>query len=157
MFSRKFRLLLWLLAPALNFSAPALALGSCLHNFGSCSGSGALGGKSRAAHITVLIKMDRIQAAYGSDSSAEEEVEKLRKRKSYSTEWKLEVVKHARLVSIHSAAKSSMWIERLSGIGSRVKIHFHRSNNPLQLEKQKASSCGGRPLQFQDLDRELAK
>uniref|UniRef100_A0A915DT07 Uncharacterized protein n=1 Tax=Ditylenchus dipsaci TaxID=166011 RepID=A0A915DT07_9BILA len=77
--------------------------------------------------------MNRIKETCGSDSSAGEEVEKLRKRKAYSTKWKMEAVKHAKLVSIHSdfkklKAKSSMWIERLPGIGSRMKILHHRSN-----------------------------
>uniref|UniRef100_A0A915EEM2 Transposase n=1 Tax=Ditylenchus dipsaci TaxID=166011 RepID=A0A915EEM2_9BILA len=102
--------------------------------------------------------MDRIQAAYGSDSSAEEEVEKLRKRKSYSTEWKLEVVKHARLVSIHSASKKF-------NVDRATVRDWIKSQNSLSQIKQSSAAGknrkrllgGGRPLQFQDLDRELAK
>uniref|UniRef100_A0A915EDI0 Uncharacterized protein n=1 Tax=Ditylenchus dipsaci TaxID=166011 RepID=A0A915EDI0_9BILA len=51
--------------------------------------------------------MDQILANYGSDASGSEEEQpiKSRKHKAYSTEWKLEVIKHAKKISNHSASK----------------------------------------------------
>uniref|UniRef100_A0A915DNI9 Brinker DNA-binding domain-containing protein n=1 Tax=Ditylenchus dipsaci TaxID=166011 RepID=A0A915DNI9_9BILA len=50
--------------------------------------------------------MNQIQANYASDGSdSDEVVSQSRKRKAYSTDWKLEVVKFANEVSVHAASK----------------------------------------------------
>uniref|UniRef100_A0A915EPU6 HTH CENPB-type domain-containing protein n=1 Tax=Ditylenchus dipsaci TaxID=166011 RepID=A0A915EPU6_9BILA len=101
--------------------------------------------------------MIAIRDTYVSDESADEEVSKSKKIKAYSTEWKLDVVNHAKLVSIHSASKKYVisracirdWVKKEGKLKS-LKDSCRAGKTRKRLRGSE------RPLQFKDLDKELA-
>uniref|UniRef100_A0A915EV17 Transposase n=1 Tax=Ditylenchus dipsaci TaxID=166011 RepID=A0A915EV17_9BILA len=95
--------------------------------------------------------MNQIQANYASDGSdSDEVVSQSRKRKAYSTDWKLEVVKFANEVSVHAASKKYKI--------DRQNVRQWKNNGIIHCwKRQKEAPGGGRQLSFKELDNELAK
>uniref|UniRef100_A0A915CW70 Uncharacterized protein n=1 Tax=Ditylenchus dipsaci TaxID=166011 RepID=A0A915CW70_9BILA len=87
--------------------------------------------------------MENIIANYGSSSESEDEqVKTPRKLKSYSTELKLKVAKHAKDISIHGAS-------------NKFKVGRAQESSP-GVKFKKRLPGGGRRLTFNDLDDQLA-
>uniref|UniRef100_A0A915EK35 HTH CENPB-type domain-containing protein n=1 Tax=Ditylenchus dipsaci TaxID=166011 RepID=A0A915EK35_9BILA len=103
--------------------------------------------------------MNQIQANYASDGSdSDEVVSQSRKRKAYSTDWKLEVVKFANEVSVHAASKKyKIDRQNVRQWKNNVKKLLLLKESSTAGKGKKRLPGGGRQLSFKELDNELAK
>uniref|UniRef100_A0A915DK68 HTH CENPB-type domain-containing protein n=1 Tax=Ditylenchus dipsaci TaxID=166011 RepID=A0A915DK68_9BILA len=113
----------------------------------------------KAVAIPFAKKMNQIQANYASDGSdSDEVVSQSRKRKAYSTDWKLEVVKFANEVSVHAASKKyKIDRQNVRQWKNNVKKLLLLKESSTAGKGKKRLPGGGRQLSFKELDNELAK